>query len=170
MPTSPVRRPQASAMWTAAASWRTWTIGSFASSAASNTDITWLPESANTWRVPARASPRAMRSAPRKATAPFVPLLPDAERSDELVVQLVLLAHVSFRLGRGADRRDAADLGDAGAPFRVLGDAGERHGPAIDDFLRQPGRAHQRGPADDFLHVGHAGLARGLQFRQLRQA
>src|SRR5688500_15099516 len=100
-------------------------MGSFASSAASNTDITWLPESANTWRVPARARPRAMRSAPRKATAALRPLLPDAERGDELVVQLVLLAHVSFRLSRGADRRNAADLGNARAPFRIPGDAGE---------------------------------------------
>jgi hypothetical protein len=56
-------------MCTAAASWRTWTIGSFASSAASNTGMTWLPESANRCFAPAAASARASTSAPRSFTA-----------------------------------------------------------------------------------------------------
>src|SRR6185369_15097250 len=67
-PTSPVRRAQASAMCTAAASCRTCRSGSLASSAASNTGMTWLPDSVNTWRVPARTSARATRSAPRVFT------------------------------------------------------------------------------------------------------
>src|SRR5262245_38532076 len=65
MPASPVSRPHASAMWTAAASCLTWISGSFASSAASNTGITWLPDSVNTCRISAAASVRATTSAPR---------------------------------------------------------------------------------------------------------
>src|SRR6187549_3574982 len=122
-------RAQASAMCTAAASWRTCRIGSFASSAASNTGITWLPESANSWRVPASARPCAMRSAPR------IRLLADPQRGDQPVVKLELLFHVLLRVGWRADRCDAAELGVAGDPVRVLGDAREHFDPLVDGLF-----------------------------------
>ena len=65
MPGSPVSRPHASAICTAAASWRTCTRSSFVSSAASKSDIMWLPDSVNTCRHSRRSSERATMSAPR---------------------------------------------------------------------------------------------------------
>src|SRR5690349_19965974 len=55
-------------MCTAATSCRTCRSGNLASRAASNTGMTWLPDSVNTWRVPARTSARTTRSAPRVFT------------------------------------------------------------------------------------------------------
>jgi hypothetical protein len=64
MPHCPLRRPQASAMCTAAASCRTWMSLSPVSSAASNSDMMWLPDSVNTVRSSAASSVRATISAP----------------------------------------------------------------------------------------------------------
>src|SRR4051812_13778163 len=65
MPGSPVSRPQASAMCTAAASWRTCTRSMPASSAASKIDMMWLPDSVKMRRQPSRASDCATMVAPR---------------------------------------------------------------------------------------------------------
>ena len=65
MPHCPVRRPQASAMCTAAASWRTWMSFKPVPSAASNRGMMWLPDSVKTVRSPAASRVRATRSAPR---------------------------------------------------------------------------------------------------------
>ena len=58
MPGSPVSRPQASAMCTAAASWRVCTSVCPVSIAASNSDMMWLPDSVKIVSWPARSSVR----------------------------------------------------------------------------------------------------------------
>ena len=60
----PVRRPQASAMCTAAASWRTWMSLSRVPIAASNSGMMWLPDSVKMVVRPAASSVRATMSAP----------------------------------------------------------------------------------------------------------
>ena len=64
MPHWPVSRPQASAMCTAAASWRTWISLSRVPIAASNSGMMWLPESVKIVVRPAASSVRATMSAP----------------------------------------------------------------------------------------------------------
>ena len=65
MPGSPVSRPQASAMCTAAASCRVCTSRCRVSIAASNSDMMWLPDSVKIVWWPARSSVRMTMSAPR---------------------------------------------------------------------------------------------------------
>ena len=65
MPHCPVRRPQASAMCTAAASWRTWISFRRVPSAASNSGMMWLPDNVKIVVRPAASSARATMSAPR---------------------------------------------------------------------------------------------------------
>src|SRR3954471_18230109 len=69
MPTSPVSRAHASAMCTAAASWRTCTSSMPASSAASKTGMMWLPDSVKMRATPAWLSAAASASAPRALRA-----------------------------------------------------------------------------------------------------
>jgi hypothetical protein len=66
-PTSPVSRAQASAMCTAAASWRVWISRIPLPSSASNTGMMWLPDSVKTIFTPARCRACTSRSAPRGA-------------------------------------------------------------------------------------------------------
>src|SRR5258706_8255025 len=65
MPVSPVIRAYASAMCTAAASWRTWTRSIPASSAASKTGMMWLPDSVKMRFTPASERAATSASAPR---------------------------------------------------------------------------------------------------------
>ncbi len=64
MPHCPVSRPHASAMCTAAASWRTWISRRRVPSAASNSGMMWLPDSVKIVVSPAASSVRATMSAP----------------------------------------------------------------------------------------------------------
>ncbi len=64
MPHWPVRRPHASAMCTAAASWRTWISLRRVPIAASNSGMMWLPDSVKMVVRPAASSVRATMSAP----------------------------------------------------------------------------------------------------------
>src|SRR5258706_7626161 len=65
MPVSPVIRAYASAMCTAAASWRTWTRSMPASSAASKTGMMWLPDNVKMRFTPASERAATSASAPR---------------------------------------------------------------------------------------------------------
>src|SRR5882724_1223708 len=129
MPQSPVSRPHASAMWTAAASWRTCTRSSFASIAASKIDMMWLPESVNTRDAPRRSSERATMSAPRSA-------LPSAMRclSESFEGVVDVLGLVVRRTNVSVERADHAAYVAAVhvidvlvAPQVVRGVAGAQH-------------------------------------------
>ena len=63
-PGSPVRRPQPSAMCTAAASWRVWMSRRPLPMQASKIGRFWLPERAKRWRTPAAVSAWTTLSAP----------------------------------------------------------------------------------------------------------
>ena len=68
------RRPHASAMCTAAASWRTWISRSRVPIAASNSGMMWLPESVKIVVSPAASSVRATMSAPRTSVGMLYPI------------------------------------------------------------------------------------------------